>query len=497
VSEAAHFSRTPTAPVPLSEVCALLGVPPQEGTVTGVTLSSSVVQPGDLYAALPGAKTHGARFAHEAAGRGAVAVLTDESGRQLLTGLDLPVVVCADPRGRLGDISALVYGHPAQRLRTFGVTGTNGKTTVTYMLAAALQALGEPTGLIGTTGTFLQGRRLPTVRTTPEAPDLQALMALMVASGTRALAMEVSSHALVLGRVDGIRFDLAAFTNLSPDHLDFHGGMDEYYDAKARLFTTQRCSRAVINVDDPWGRRLAAGTEVAHVTYGLSAGATWTARDIRADAAGSAFAAARGDLVLPVRVRAPGVFNVANALAAVVLLVEAGHEPQAAAAALDAFGGVPGRMEVVPGGGGTVIVDYAHTPDAVERALLAIRPLTQGKIWCVIGCGGDRDFGKRPAMGRIAAELADHVLITDDNPRSEDPAAIRAAVLAGALAVAGADVREIGDRADAIAAAIRAAAPGDTVMILGKGHETGQEVAGVIHPFDDRQIARDLLEGAL
>ena len=496
MSEAEHLSRKPTAPVPLSEVCALLAVPAQEGAVTGVTLSSSGVQPGDLYAALPGAKTHGARFADAAADRGAVAVLTDEPGGQLLTGLPLPVVVCADPRGRLGDVSALIYGYPAQRLRTFGITGTNGKTTVTYMLAAALQALGEPTGLIGTTGTFVRGRRLPTVRTTPEAPDLQALMALMVDSGTTALAMEVSSHALVLGRVDGIRFDLVAFTNLSPDHLDFHGDMDEYFDAKASLFTTERCRRGVINVDDPWGRRLAETTEVPHVTYGLTPSATWTARGVEADAAGSTFHATRGDVVLPVRVRAPGEFNVANALAAVVLLIEAGHEPEAAAAALEAFHGVPGRMEVVPGEGGTVIVDYAHTPDAVERALLAIRPLTQGKIWCVIGCGGDRDFVKRPAMGRIAAELADHVVITDDNPRSEDPAAIRASVLAGALAVPGADVREIGDRAEAIASAIRAADRGDTVMILGKGHETGQEVAGVIHPFDDRQIARELLDGA-
>ncbi len=489
------FTRKPVhPPVALRDVCVLLNLPAVPGEITGVTLSSVGVQPGDLYAALPGARTHGARFAAEAIAAGAAAVLTDATGRDLIGPVTVPVIVCDDPRARLGETSAMVYGHPAEAMTTFGVTGTNGKTTVTYMLAAALQALGEPTGLIGTTGTFVAGQRLATVRTTPEAPELQALMALMVEAGQRALAMEVSSHALALGRADGIMFDIAAFTNLSPDHLDFHPSMQEYFGAKASLFTSRRCRRGVINTDDGWGRRLAREASIEHVTYAVSGPADWTVRGVVADASGSTFEAVNGQTAVPVRVRAPGMFNVANALAALVMLVLAGHRLQDAAAALDSFHGVPGRMEVVPGDGPSVIVDYAHTPDAVERALLAIRPLTQGRILCVMGCGGDRDAVKRPAMGAIAARFADLLVVTDDNPRSEDPAQIRHAVLSGARGVADADVREIGDRAQAIQAAVAFAEPGDTVMILGKGHETGQEVAGVVHPFDDRLVAQAALE---
>ncbi len=487
----APFTRHPTSPVLLSEICALLGVPPVAGSVTGVSLSSAAVQPGDLYAGLPGARTHGARYVPQAVARGAAAVLTDPQGAAMFE-VDVPIVVCADPRARLGEVSATVYGDPSARLQTLGVTGTNGKTTVTYMLAAALEALGTPVGLIGTTGTYIGARRLPTVRTTPEAPDLQALMALMVDEDVLALAMEVSSHALVLGRVDGITFDIAAFTNLSPDHLDFHETMAEYFAAKSSLFSPLRSRRAVINTDDEWGRRLAGSVVVPHVTYAVSGPADWTIRSVRADAAGSVFEAVHAGTAVTVRVGSPGLFNVANALCALAMLVTAGHAPQPAAAALSSFHGVPGRMEVV-GAQPAVIVDYAHTPDAVERALHAIAGLTQGRIWCVIGCGGDRDAIKRPAMGEIAARLADHVVVTDDNPRSEDPAGIRAAVLRGAHQVAGADVTEIGDRSDAIHRVIAAASPADTVIILGKGHETGQEIAGVVQPFDDRDVARAAL----
>lgn len=487
--------RQPAPGVALAEVCALLGLPALPGEVTGVTLDSRAVAPGDLYAALPGANTHGARFAAGAVELGAAAILTDAQGEQTAGDLGVPVLVVADPRGVLGDVSVLVYGHPARRLRTYGVTGTNGKTTVTYMLAAALEELGVPSGTIGTTGTFVAGRRIPTARTTPEAPDVQALMALMADEGAQALAMEVSSHALILGRVDGIRFDVAAFTNLSPDHLDFHGSMTEYFDAKASLFTERRAALAVINTDDEWGRALAAQTRIPHSTYAVSGPADWQVTDVEADARGSSFTVVHADRQIPGFIAAPGTFNVANALAAIAMLVAAGHEPQAAVAALRAFHGVPGRMEVVPGTAGdpAVIVDYAHTPDAVERALLAVRPLTQGRIWCVLGCGGDRDPSKRPAMGRIAATLSDRLIVTDDNPRSEVPAQIRAVVLSGARE-ATSDVEEIGDRAEAITRAVHGAAPGDTVMILGKGHETGQEVAGVVHPFDDRVVAAAQLE---
>lgn len=492
-----QFPRGRAHPVPLRSICTLLGLPAVDGQVTGVTLSSQAVQPGDLYAALPGARTHGARFARDAVASGAAAVLTDPPGLDVVGDLSVPVLVVPDPRAVLGAVSALVYGHPARDLTTFGVTGTNGKTTVTYMLAAALGHMGVPTGLIGTTGTWLGARRLPTERTTPEAPDVQALMATMRDAGMKALAMEVSSHALVLGRVDAVTFDLAAFTNLSPDHLDFHADMEDYFAAKTRLFTRARARRAVINVDDQWGRRLAGSCELPTLTYALGAGADWTARDVRLGPDGSSFAAVGAGEQIPVTIHSPGDFNVANALCALVTLVDAGYDPVEAAGALAEFHGVPGRMEVVPSQdphAPTVIVDYAHTPDAVDRALSAVRPLTQGKIWCVLGCGGDRDREKRPAMGRIAAHHADHVIVTDDNPRSESPAEIRATVLAGAREVAGVDVQEIGDRGHAIAATVGAAGPNDTVLILGKGHEAGQEVAGVVTPFDDREAARAALE---
>jgi UDP-N-acetylmuramoyl-L-alanyl-D-glutamate--2,6-diaminopimelate ligase len=424
-------------------------------------------------------------------------VLTDPSGAQQVA-VAVPVLVVDDPRLPLGAVSALIYGDPAARMRSFGVTGTNGKTTVTYMLAAALEALGMPAGLIGTTGTWMQGRRLPTVRTTPEAPDVHALLSIMAAAGMTAVAMEVSSHALTLSRVDGITFDVAGFTNLTPDHLDFHETMEHYFEAKAELFTAGRSRLAVVNIDDEWGRRLAGRVDIPTTTYGFADDADWTVRDLRSGAAGSRFSASGPETTVDVAVRAPGAFNAANALAALVMLVESGQPAESAAEAIGAFHGVPGRMEVVsaPGSGVTVIVDYAHTPDAVERALAAVRPLTHGRIWCVLGCGGDRDAHKRPAMGRIGATYSDHLVVTDDNPRSEEPSVIRAAVLEGARHTAEANVEEIGDRAQAITATITAASDGDTVMILGKGHETGQEVAGVMHPFDDRIVAREAMEAA-
>ena len=494
-----QISRDPASPVPLRAVCEMLGLAPADAHLTGVTLRSQSVQPGDLYAALPGAKTHGAAFAAQAVAAGAVAVLTDPHGLDLAGELPVPVLVCPDPRSVLGEVSALVYGYPSRSLTTLGVTGTNGKTTVTYMLAAALQSLGVDTGMIGTTGTWLGGQRLPTERTTPEAPDVQAIMARMVAAGMRALTMEVSSHALVLGRVDAVTFDVAGFTNLSPDHLDFHADMEDYFAAKSRLFTGAHARRAVINTDDEWGRRLARTCPVPKVTYALTGDADWTADDVQYSSDGSRFTAVRGALRFPVVVHAPGDFNVANALAALAMLAEAGYDASEAAGALADFHGVPGRMEVVRStapDAPTVIVDYAHTPDAVDRALVSVAPLTQGKIWCVLGCGGDRDREKRPVMGRIAAQRAEHVIVTDDNPRTEDPALIRAAVLSGATEVAvGTEVVEVADRAEAIRGAVMAAGGGDTVLILGKGHETGQEIGGTVYPFDDRVVARDALEG--
>ena len=460
--------------------------------VSGLTLDSRAVRPGDLYAALPGASTHGARFAAGALELGAVAVLTDPEGQRLLGEQAVPVLVAERPRRLLGGLAAEVYGRPAEHLLTIGVTGTQGKTTVTYLLEAALRGAGHVPGLMGTTGSRVDGRPVASRLTTPEAPDLHALLAVMREAGVDACALEVSSHALVQGRVDGVVFDVAVFLNLGRDHLDFHRDIEDYFAAKADLFTPQRARRAVVDVGDPWGRRLAAETTLPLVTCTTQPDveADWRAVDVVVGPLGSELSAlGPGGRRVPLRLPLPGAFNVRNALAVVAALDAAGVDVEAAAAGLATTAGVPGRMERVDAGQDFLaLVDYAHKPDAVEAVLSAVRPATTGRLVLVIGAGGDRDPGKRPLMGEVAPRLADVLVVTDDNPRSEDPAAIRAAVLAGAAGPA--DVVEIGDRAAAIAHAVALAAAGDTVVVAGKGHESGQEIAGVVHPFDDRDVVR-------
>jgi UDP-N-acetylmuramoyl-L-alanyl-D-glutamate--2,6-diaminopimelate ligase len=499
----------------------------------GVTHDSRAVQPGDLYLALPGANTHGARFAGQALAAGASAVLTDAAGVALL-GPDVPVpVVVADepatpgPRALMGPVAAWLYGDPSAHLRLLGVTGTNGKTTVAYLLEAGLRAAGTATGLIGTVETRVAGQVLPSARTTPEASDLQALLALMVERGVGAAAMEVSSHALAQHRVDGARFAGAVFTNLSRDHLDYHPTMEDYFAAKARLFEPGRAGAAVVCVDTDWGRRLAAarpgavrvaspagrpGSLGQRGSTGRAGGeadwvaADWVAADVEASPAGSAFRAlGPGGLEVPLRIALPGAFNVANALCALALLVATGVPPEPAAAGNSTLPGVPGRMErveaAVPPAGGppfTGIVDYAHTPDAVERLLATVRALVgSGRVLAVLGCGGDRDPGKRPLMGAAVAAGADVAILTSDNPRSEDPELILAAMANGARTVglAGGEVVVEHDRAEAIALAVRLARPGDVVVVAGKGHERGQEIDGVVYPFDDREVLRAALSG--
>ncbi|MFT4265329.1 MAG: UDP-N-acetylmuramoyl-L-alanyl-D-glutamate--2,6-diaminopimelate ligase [Nocardioides sp.] len=477
-------------------------------TVTGVSLSSQRVLPGDLYAALPGARVHGIEFAPDAIEAGAVAVLTDAVGAARITSgsplpASVPVIVADDPRGALGALSARVYGDPAARLTLIGVTGTQGKTTTTRLLEAGLQRSGTTAGAIGTVGTRIAGRDVKTSLTTPEAPDLHALFALMAENRVQACAMEVSSHALVLGRVDGVVFDAAVFLNLGRDHLDFHAGVEEYYLAKASLFTPERARRGVVNVDDEHGRRLASEARIpiaTMTTHPEAREADWQAHDVALGPEGSTFTVLgpHGERI-EARCPLPGDFNVANTLAAIAAAGEAGLDPRRVAQGIATSRGVPGRLERVSAGPGdqdlTVVVDYAHKPDAVEAAIRTLRPLTDGRVIVVLGAGGDRDQGKRPIMGEIAARLADLVIVTDDNPRSEEPAAIRAQVLAGAAQAGGgsADVRDIGDRSAAIATAVAEAAAGDIVLIAGKGHETGQEIAGEIHPFDDRDVAREAL----
>jgi UDP-N-acetylmuramoyl-L-alanyl-D-glutamate--2,6-diaminopimelate ligase len=474
--------------------------PPEQ--VTGVTLDSRRVRPGDLYAALPGFTTHGARFAAMAQSSGAAAILTDPDGAELITGLDgiaVPLLVVDDPRAALGAVSAWVYGDPARALVTTGITGTNGKTTTSYLLDAALRAGGHVTGVIGTVATHVGDDVIPATRTTPEAPDLHALLAVMRERGASAVTMEVSSHALELGRVDGVHFDLAVFTNLSQDHLDFHGDMDSYFAAKAGLFGPERAAAGLVCVDDEWGRRLAAAATIPVTTYAVGARADWMVSDVAPGHQGTTTFTVHGPGVeLPGRVGMPGLFNVANALAAVAAAVHHGVAADLAVAGVGNSPGVPGRMERVQAGQDfLVLVDYAHSPDAVARAIAAAREAVPGDVIVVLGCGGDRDREKRPVMGEVAARGADVLIVTDDNPRSETPSSIRDAIMEGARSVGSADravLYDEGERRDAIARAVLLAGPEDCVLLLGKGHEQGQEAAGVITPFDDRLVVREALE---
>jgi UDP-N-acetylmuramoyl-L-alanyl-D-glutamate--2,6-diaminopimelate ligase len=469
--------------------------------VTGVTSGSAFVQPGDLFAALPGTRTHGATHAPQAVENGAGAVLTDPAGAALLHP-DLPRLVVDDVRGELGRVSAAVYGHPSRAMQVLGVTGTSGKTTTTFLLQAGLRAAGRVPGVIGTVATMIGDEEIKTGFTTPEAPEVHALLAVMRERGVTDVAMEVSSHALALDRVDAVDFAVAAFTNLSEDHLDFHADMEGYFSAKASLFSPARTRASVVVVDDSWGVRLTelvAGPMATVTTIGERR-ATWEAVEIKDEPDGSStFRVLGPNLELDAGCAVPGRFNVANALLALAMLHEDGVDVAQAAPAI-AGASVPGRMERVETGQPFLaVVDYSHKPAAVEGALRALRPLTRGRLTIVLGCGGDRDRGKRPHMGAIAARDADLLIVTDDNPRSEDPAAIRRAMLDGALAVPDierGEVREIGDRAAAINAAVVAAQPGDTVLVAGKGHETGQEIDGVVHPFDDRLVLRAALEAA-
>jgi UDP-N-acetylmuramoyl-L-alanyl-D-glutamate--2,6-diaminopimelate ligase len=469
--------------------------------VTGITASSGEVQPGDLFAGLPGRSAHGASFAPQAVADGAVAVVTDEAGAAAMPE-QVPVLVVPDVRGSLGALAADVYGRPSGTLRVLGVTGTSGKTTTTFLLRAGLLAAGRVPGLIGTVATMIGDEQIKTGFTTPEAPDVQALLAVMLERGVTDVAMEVSSHALALGRADAVDFAVAAFTNLSEDHLDFHTDMEDYFAAKASLFAPGRCRSSVVVVDDAWGVRLTELVEgpLVTVTAVGERRASWAAVEIADQPDGSTtFRALGPDLELDAGCAVPGRYNVANALLAIAMLHADGVDVTVAAPAI-ARASVPGRMERIEAGQPFLaVVDYSHKPAAVEGALRALRPLTRGRLIIVLGSGGDRDRGKRTHMGEFAARGADLLIVTDDNPRSEDPAAIRRAMLDGAMSVPPAEraeVREVGERAAAIAAAVVDARPGDTVLVAGKGHETGQEIAGVVHPFDDRVVLREALEAA-
>jgi UDP-N-acetylmuramoyl-L-alanyl-D-glutamate--2,6-diaminopimelate ligase len=467
--------------------------------VTGVTHASGEVRPGDLYAALPGARRHGAEFAAAAVAAGAVAVLTDPAGQPAAAAASVPVLVVDDPREELGAIASAIYGDPTAGLVMIGITGTAGKTSTAYLVEAGFRAAGLSTGLIGTVETRLGDLVIDSVRTTPEATDLHAMLAVARERGVRAVVMEVSSHALVMGRVGGVRFDVGGYTNFGLDHLDFHPTVEDYFAAKARLFDG-RCRYEVLNFDDPALRPLFKPATISYSETG-AAGATWRAGHVRPSAFGQRFTAIGPDDTVESGVSLPGRHNVANALLAIAALTAAGVPAATAARGVAGCAGVPGRLERVDAPGEILgVVDYAHKPDAIVAALAALRELATGRggrLIGVIGAGGDRDTGKRPLMGAAAARGADLVIVTDDNPRTEDPGPIRAAVRAGAeSAGAAAKIIEVAGRRAAIDEAVRLAAPGDVVALLGKGHERGQEVNGEVLPFDDRIELRDALDEA-
>jgi UDP-N-acetylmuramoyl-L-alanyl-D-glutamate--2,6-diaminopimelate ligase len=481
--------------VPLAErvgAVAAPGAPVSDLVVTGVTLRSQDAVAGDLFAALPGAAAHGARYAADAISRGAVAVLTDPAGLELIGALvDAPVLVHPNPRAVLGEVAAAVYGNPSERLRVIGVTGTSGKTTTTYLVEAGLRAADRVAGLIGTVGISIDGRAEPSALTTPEAPDLQALLALMVERGVDTVVMEVSSHALTLGRVDAVHFAVGGFTNLSRDHLDFHPTMQDYLDAKAKLFDPESATHAdisVVCVDDDAGQTIAALAQGPTTVSACGRDAAWGIEQVRTEPGGQEFVAVDpAGVHHDLRIALPGRYNVANGLLALALLDAVGVSPEQAAPGLRTAT-VPGRMQPIHGGQDFLaVVDYAHKPGALRAALETLRAQTDGRLAVVFGAGGNRDQGKREPMGAVAAELADLVVVTDDNPRDEDPDDIRAAIMAGAAAVdADAQLVELGDRRAAIDFAVGWARAGDVVLVAGKGHEAGQTSHGQTKPFDDR-----------
>ncbi|MFB9448050.1 UDP-N-acetylmuramoyl-L-alanyl-D-glutamate--2,6-diaminopimelate ligase [Dactylosporangium vinaceum] len=485
-------------PVLVGELIGELGGGTGNVAVTGVTHSSSAVQPGDLYVALPGARVHGAQFIPEALQRGAVAVLTDPAGVRADAGV--PFLVVDRPRDVLGEVASKVYGEPTRRLTTIGITGTAGKTSTTYLIEAGLRAAGQVTGLIGTVETRLGDLTVKSIRTTPEATDLHALFAAALERGVQSVAMEVSSHALEVGRVGGVRFAAAGYTNFGLDHLDFHPTVEAYFAAKARLFDG-RAAVEILNADDVSVMRLrkpGSWTYSVRMDPVSDGESDFGVSGVTVDGYGQAFDVHWRGRTARSGVQLPGRHNVANALLAIASLVAVGVDLDVAARAVAAAPGSPGRMERVDAPGDVVgVVDYAHKPDAMVEVLKALRTLAAsrgGRVICLVGAGGDRDRGKRPLMGRAAAEGADLVIVTDDNPRTEDPAEIRAGVLTG-TGGGPAEVVEIGGRREAIAFAVAQAKPGDVIALLGKGHETGQEVNGEVLPFDDRvELAAALRE---
>ena len=461
--------------------------------ITGITHSDSDVQAGDLFIALPGAKRHGAEFAANAQKQGAVAAVTDAAGAKLISGI--PVLVVANPRLVAGRIAALFYGEPMRDLSGVAITGTNGKTTVSTLLYQIFEAAHRDCGLIGTVETRIGSEVIASKRTTPEATDLQALAAVMKERHMRHLVIEASSHAMTMHRLEGAHFAIAAFTNLTQDHLDFHGDMESYFLAKASLFDFSFADLACINIDDAYGARLATATELLVLTVSrFNPQAIWhfieidsQSKRVQLKIRGAA------GILIETSTSLRGGYNFDNLLMAIAIAVELGVDPIDIAAIVPNIIGAAGRLEeIAVGQDFTALVDYAHTPDAVSNVLASIREFTPGKVIAVLGCGGDRDPMKRPLMGQALSANSDIAIFTSDNPRSENPDAILQAMTAE-IDIAQPSQR-INDRAEAIAYAVSLAGAGDTVAVLGKGHELGQEINGKTLDFDDRVVLAKAIE---
>ncbi len=487
VAEPVRAAGTPA----LAESLAGLGV-----SLADLTTDSRAVKRGSVFLAYPGSRRDGRLHIGEAIARGAAAIVWEGRDFDWRPEWDVPHLAVEGLRERASEIAGLVYGDPSAKLWMAGVTGTNGKTSVAQWVAQAFDGLGRRAAVLGTLGNGLVGERTEAKNTTPDPVVLQRELADYLRRGAKVAAMEVSSHGLDQGRTAGIKFDVAVFTNLTRDHLDYHGTMEAYAQAKFRLFQARGLSRAVINVDDDWGRVFAGrlrGTAVEVIGYGL-AGGRLRAAGFEQSEAGLRIRFegewGAGEVAVPVL----GAFNVSNLLAVTATLLAGGVPFEDALRCVARLGPVPGRLERLGGGGAPLaVIDYAHTPDALEKALAAVRPVVAPgrRLLCVFGCGGDRDAGKRPIMGEAAARLADHVIVTSDNPRSEDPQGIIDDVMAGVLS---GSVESVADRQVAIFSAIHQAGPGDVVLLAGKGHETYQEIAGVRHPFSDAEVAAAALE---
>lgn len=461
------------------QVTALHADPDME--ITGMAFDSRKVQPGDLFMAVSGFATDGNRFIPGAMEKGAAVVVTARQPEQ-----DVPCAVVESDRLAMAKIAANLYDHPAKKLCMIGVTGTNGKTSVTLLLKHILETVkGAKVGLVGTMENLIGSRVIPTERTTPESPDLQALFAQMVEESCEYAIMEVSSHALALERVGGVHYDVAAFTNLTEDHLDFHKTMDNYAETKAMLF--DRCQKAVGNLDDSWYATVCGNAKCPVLTTGVESNAALTAKNLSLLADGIQFTAVYGDQQVEINLPIPGKFTVYNALTVLGIALQLGISLEDSAKALKTAKGVKGRVEVVPTPGKpyTVLIDYAHTPDGLENVLSSVKGFCKGRLIAVFGCGGDRDPVKRPIMGRIGTQIADIAVITSDNPRTEDPHAIIRDILEGVEDKTGCTVIE--NRVEAIRYAMDIAEKDDIIVLAGKGHETYQEICGVKNHLDERE----------